>query len=102
MRWSLWCAVPTVVCLHALLLSGVCYAFLPAQNPPWKATYNMSLSTMGMIVNGSGYSDPAFGALFGIPSYDWSNAKVSTGACVGGSAGEWKGLTRARCHTVGR
>ena len=43
--------------------------------PPWKPTYNMSMSTLVMTCNGSGYSSPERGAQFGIASYDWSNAK---------------------------
>eukprot|EP01064_Diplonema_japonicum_P020338 TRINITY_DN295_c1_g1_i1.p1 TRINITY_DN295_c1_g1~~TRINITY_DN295_c1_g1_i1.p1 ORF type:complete len:427 (+),score=126.79 TRINITY_DN295_c1_g1_i1:46-1326(+) len=50
-------------------------AFLPYQNPRWPATYNMSMSSITMACNGSGWYDPSLGGAFGITSYDWSNAK---------------------------
>eukprot|EP01059_Diplonema_ambulator_P022936 TRINITY_DN382_c0_g2_i2.p1 TRINITY_DN382_c0_g2~~TRINITY_DN382_c0_g2_i2.p1 ORF type:complete len:427 (+),score=177.41 TRINITY_DN382_c0_g2_i2:99-1379(+) len=50
-------------------------AFLPAQNPPWAPTFNMSMSSITMACNSSGWYDPSLGAAFGITSYDWSNAK---------------------------
>lgn len=45
------------------------------QNPPWPATYNMSLSTITMACNSSGWYNATLGAQFGIVSYDWSNEK---------------------------
>ena len=51
-------------------------ALLPSQNPKWSPTYNMSMSTISMQCNSSGYSNPQLGAQFGIISYDWSNAKI--------------------------
>ncbi|GAB5362746.1 hypothetical protein AAMO2058_000824700 [Amorphochlora amoebiformis] len=50
-------------------------AVLPPSNPPWPPTYNMSLSTITMQCNFSGWSSPERGSQFGIVSYDWSNAK---------------------------
>ena len=35
----------------------------------------MSLSTLVMTCNSSGFSNPERGAQFGVVSYDWSNAK---------------------------
>ena len=43
--------------------------------PPWPATYNMSLSTIMMPCNDSGYMDAATAGAWGIVDYDWSNAK---------------------------
>jgi hypothetical protein len=50
-------------------------ATIPPHNPPWAPTYNMSMSTLTMQCNSSGWSSPERGAAFGIVSYDWSNAK---------------------------
>ena len=41
---------------------------------------NLSMSTITMTCNGSGWSSPERGAQFGIVSYDWSNAKVQWAA----------------------
>ena len=35
-------------------------------NPPWKPVYNLSMSTLTMQCNGSGWSSPERGAEFGI------------------------------------
>lgn len=43
--------------------------------PKWTATYNMSLSTIIMPCNTSGYYDAAVAAQFGIVDIDWSNGK---------------------------
>jgi len=49
--------------------------------PKWTPTYNMSLSTIAMPCNYSGYFDPNFFAgsggknMFGLVDFDWSNAK---------------------------
>jgi hypothetical protein len=40
----------------------------------------MSMSTLVMTCNGSGWSNPQRGAQFGIVSYDWSNAKAQWAA----------------------
>jgi hypothetical protein len=53
---------------------------LPPHNPPWNPTYNMSMSTIAMEANSSGFSSPERGASFGIVSYDWSNAKTQWAA----------------------
>jgi hypothetical protein len=53
---------------------------LPPTNPPWAPTYNLSLSTIGMMSNFTGWSPPEFGGKFGIVSYDWSNAKLQWAA----------------------
>ena len=51
-------------------------AFLPSQFPPWGASnYNMSLSSISMFCNASGYLN-SVPASFGIPSIDWSNSKA--------------------------
>ena len=44
--------------------------------PKWEPTYDMSLSTIVMPCNYSGYTDPALAAKFGIVDFDWSNAKA--------------------------
>ena len=44
---------------------------LPPTLPPWPPTYNLSMSTLTMQCNGSGYSNAPRGAAFGIVSYDW-------------------------------
>ena len=49
--------------------------FLAAQNPRWEQTYNMSMSSITMACNQSGWYSPEFGGSFGIASYDWSNMK---------------------------
>ena len=43
--------------------------------PPWPPTYNMSLSTIMMPCNDSGYMDAHTAGAWGIVDYDWSNAK---------------------------
>lgn len=56
--------------------AGSAWAFLAAQNPPWgSANYNMSLSSITMACNSSGWFDVGIGAAFGITSFDWSNDK---------------------------
>ncbi|GMH76557.1 hypothetical protein TrST_g10080 [Triparma strigata] len=57
------------------LFSPAVEAILPPTLPSWEPTYDMSLSTLTMQCNGSGWSDPTRGAEFGVVSYDWSNAK---------------------------
>lgn len=64
--------LPAILVLQLAGVGGV----LPPTNPPWPAVWNMSLSTISMQCNGSGWSDPARGGQFGIVSYDWSNAKA--------------------------
>ena len=78
-----------------LSLSIAVGGVLPATNPPWNPTYNLSMSTLTMQCNGSGFSSPQRGSAFGIvvsrsrdmkitsytftyklQSYDWSNAKA--------------------------
>jgi len=49
--------------------------YLPPTLPNWQATYNMTLSSLTMQCNGTGWSSPQRGAEFGIVSYDWSNFK---------------------------
>ncbi|KAJ9455680.1 hypothetical protein DIPPA_19595 [Diplonema papillatum] len=61
--------------LASLTLASAAVAFLPAQNPQWAPTYNMSMSSLSMVCNYTGMSDPKLGGSFGIASYDWSNAK---------------------------
>ena len=53
---------------------------MPPTNPPWEPTWDLARSTITMTCNGSGWSDPALGAQFGIVSYDWSNAKTQWAA----------------------
>ncbi len=53
------------------LAASAATAFQPFQNPPWPQTYNLGLSTITMALNNSGPVNPAFGATFGIVSYDW-------------------------------
>jgi hypothetical protein len=50
-------------------------AFLPPRNPPWPPTYNMSLSTLCMAGNNSGWLDPELYSKWGIVSIDWANAR---------------------------
>lgn len=64
--------------LNALLIVSLvtaCAAFLPPQNPPWSATYNMSLSTLAMALNPAGWLDLDFASKWGIISIDWGNAR---------------------------
>ena len=61
-------ATPTIGAQAALEI-------IPSTVPPWPPTYNMSMSTLTMTCNSSGWSNAARGAQFGIVSYDWSNAK---------------------------
>eukprot|EP00122_Pirum_gemmata_P011879 Pgem_evm1s11017 len=49
---------------------------LPPTNPPWDPVWEMSMSTITMQCNASGWSSPDRGATFGITSYDWSNGKA--------------------------
>lgn len=55
---------------------------LPPTLPPWKPTYDISMSSISMQCNSSGYSNPARGAEFGIMSYDWSNTKKDWAAAT--------------------
>jgi hypothetical protein len=66
----------------AIVVLGGTVSVLPPTTPPWPPTYNMSLSTLTMAVNGSGWSSPERGAQFGIVSYDWSNAKAQWAAAT--------------------
>lgn len=59
--WSLMLSIPAAM------------AFLPMQNPPWPPTYNMSMSTLTMACNSSGWFNNTVGAAFGITSYDVSS-----------------------------
>ena len=43
--------------------------------PPWPSTYNMSLSTIIMPCNYTGYMDAEFAAKWGLVDFDWSNGK---------------------------
>lgn len=49
-----------------LSLSIAVGGVLPATNPPWNPTYNLSMSTLTMQCNGSGFSSPQRGSAFGI------------------------------------
>jgi hypothetical protein len=51
-------------------------AYLPPHNPPWPPTYNVTESLITMQCNSSGYSNAHRASMFGIVSYDWSNAKA--------------------------
>ena len=62
--------------LLLLLGTSSVHAFLPFQNPIWPPTYDMSMSTLTMACNSSGWFNLTVGAAFGITSYDWSNAKA--------------------------
>ena len=42
--------------------------------PPWKPSWNMSLSTVIQPCNASGMFDTAFGSRFGIVDFDFENA----------------------------
>ena len=65
--------------LPAALLAPA-LAFLPPQNPPWKASYAMNKSTLSMACNSSGWFSPDLAAQFGIVSFDWSNNKFNWAA----------------------
>ena len=47
----------------------------PTVLPPWPPTYNMSLSTIMMPCNDSGWMNSEFAAKWGLVDFDWSNAK---------------------------
>ena len=67
--------------LAAALAASTAAAFAPSQNPPWGPhNYNMSLSTLSMRWNSSGWSPVALDATFGVVSYDWSNNKAAWAA----------------------
>ena len=66
--------------IFIFLLFSLCSCIIPSHNPPWPPTYNMSMSTLSMQCNSSGYSSPFRGAQFGIISYDWSNSKAQWAA----------------------
>lgn len=57
-------------------MAATALAFLPFQNPPWPATYSMSMSSITMACNQSGYFNTSVAGAFGITSFDWSNAKA--------------------------
>jgi hypothetical protein len=57
--------------LHAAY-GGIPPSTLPIANPPWPPTWNMTLSTIAMPCNYTGYMNPAaLGGSFGITSFDW-------------------------------
>ena len=56
--------------------AGGALAFLPAQNPPWPAQWDLINSTISMVCNSSGWFNTSVGSQFGIVSIDWSNAKA--------------------------
>ena len=60
-------------CMTFIMVSllGVRAAILP----PWTPTYNMSLSTIVMPCNDSGWMDATIAGRWGIVDFDWSNAK---------------------------
>ena len=63
--------------------AGSAWAFLAAQNPPWgPSNYNMSLSSITMACNSSGWFDVGIGAAFGITSFDWRWDALAMGAVV--------------------
>lgn len=64
-------AVAFVFIASLVVASG----FLPPQNPPWPPTYNMSLSTLCMAGNDTGWLDLDFYGRWGIISIDWANAR---------------------------
>ena len=45
---------------------------------PRAPTWQLNMSTIAMPCNYSGYFDPAFGARFGMISYDWSQKEKQT------------------------
>ena len=60
--------------IFSILVIGIA-AYMPPTNPTWPPTYNMTLSSITMQCNGSGFSSPTAASHFGIISYDWSNTK---------------------------
>ena len=52
-------------------LSGIPPTTIPPPLPPYKATWNMSLSTIAMPCNASGWFDLDLGGSYGLVSYDW-------------------------------
>eukprot|EP01048_Picozoa_sp_COSAG05_P012010 COSAG05_NODE_1174_length_5617_cov_33.367162_2_plen_384_part_00 len=56
--------------------SGIPPTNIPPPLPPWAATWNMSLSTIAMPCNASGWFSAKIGGSYGLVSYDWSNAKA--------------------------
>ena len=60
--------------IFSILVIGIT-AYMPPTNPTWPPTYNMTLSSITMQCNGSGFSSPTAASHFGIISYDWSNTK---------------------------
>jgi hypothetical protein len=65
--------------IAAALLAGLvpaARAVLPPTNPPWEPEWDLSLSSISMQCNSSGWSSYARGSEFGIMSYDWSNDKA--------------------------
>ena len=66
----------TAGCCNALFSrEGTRSSSGPTPLPHWKPTYNMSLSTVFMPCNDSGFMDPSFSALWGLVDFDWSNGK---------------------------
>ena len=69
-------AVETMMLTAAVLaaagvLSGIPPTTIPPPLPPWAATWNMSLSTIAMPCNASGWFDLDLGGSYGLVSYDW-------------------------------
>jgi hypothetical protein len=53
------------------VMSGIPPTTLPSPLPPWAPTWNMSLSTIAMPCNASGWFDLTLGGSYGLVSYDW-------------------------------
>jgi hypothetical protein len=68
---ALWCSDALVSRIGGGIGGGL--SSIPL--PQWAPTYNMSLSTVLMPCNTSGFMDAAFSAKWGIVDFDWSNSK---------------------------
>ncbi len=87
----------------ALLSAAPAAAFLPSQNPPWPASYEMTQSTLTMACNSSGWYNVTWGGAFGITSYDVSvRSRRPAGVYApGGVYGRPSTRPRAYSHTRG-
>ena len=57
--------------MNSFAFLGLCIVSTAASSvPKWEPTYNMSLSTIVMPCNFSGYTDAALAAKFGIVDFD--------------------------------
>ena len=84
--------------MDSFVFLGLCIVSTVASSvPKWEPTYNMSLSTIFMPCNFSGYTDAALAAKFGIVDFD---CKSSRSAAPAPSCRRFRTLTPLHSHSL--